>query len=239
MRHDENEVWSPILPIIVVVVGAFVLWILAVVRMFLSAFFDTPTMDRFILAMAKTASTLEIAIAIIGFALLVAAFLAYPGSQVDDDLRMQISNLSARFEKWRDRYSEFDAYLGYAKDWADSMLTIGQGRIDKNEWNNLIHTAIIYNQRLSEAFQRLGPVEQSISVSIQSISIRVEDHYLSKVRLSIILAAIGLGLIVLAIILPSSETLLGVLATGLVDPSLEGQEKLNAILEMKQLLRSL
>lgn len=239
-HRNLNEVWKPILPI--AVVAASILWfIVETIKLATSVVFDQNVLSGIGLAVAKAASTIEIAIAVIGLALLVAAFIAYPGSKVDDDLRIQLNNLSSRFEEWRERYVWFDAYVGYAKDWAESMMRFDQikSAIDQNNWNDLVHRAIVYHDKLESAVQRMKPLEAFFDGSIELIRTEVENDYMSKARFSIILAAIGLGLIVLALILPSSDTLLGVIASGLVDPSLVGQERLNAISEMKNLLKSL
>lgn len=241
MYHRSlTEMWKPILPIAVVSFCA-VWFLVETVKWTTSAVFEPAVLSGISIAVAKTASTIEIAIAVIGFALLVAAFIAYPGSDGDEGLRDRVTQLEYSVAHWKDRYSWFDAYVGYAKDWAESMMRLGQNRspIDQNDWNDLIHRAIVYHDKLEEALQRIKPLEAFFDGSLELVKMEVENDYMSKARFSIILAAIGLGLIVLALILPSSDTLLGIIASNTIDPSLQGQERLQAIIDMRNLLKSL
>lgn len=191
--------------------------------------------NSIIIAAAKAASSIETVIAAIGMVLIVAGFVTYPGLK-DDETSEEIRKLRTNLDTWLDRYEWFDAYLkGANKGMQELRLLAGR----KAELYELVEKVGDHIEELEMLFQRVTPLYDFFDSRIAIMEHQTEAHRERDTQLAIILSAIGLGLLVIAIILPSTDTLLGFLASSMVDPSLEGQERLQAILKMKSVLTSL
>lgn len=193
-----------------------------------------------LLMFAQSATMLETMIGIIGMSLLAVSMLIYWSEQ--DHIREQIDNIESKILEWTECYEWFEYYLKSAKLWQDRSSTIifynGQEEMEKH-WVELKNKTEDYNLMLKETYGRLDPLNTVLQRIGLTLRVSLENDYEKSLTISLILAVIGTGLLILAIILPGTDSMLSLIADQMVDPSLQGEDRITEILKIKDMLKSL
>lgn len=193
-----------------------------------------------LLMFAQSATMLETMIGIIGMSLLAVSMLIYWSEQ--DHIREQIDNIESKILEWTECYEWFEYYLKSAKLWQDRSSTIifynGQEEMEKH-WVELKNKTEDYNLMLKETYGRLDPLNTVLQRIGLTLRVSLENDYEKSLTISLTLAVIGTGLLILAIILPGTDSMLSLIADQMVDPSIQGEDRITEILKIKDMLKSL
>lgn len=193
-----------------------------------------------LIMLAKSASAVEAGMGVLGVSLLIMALVNYPDRQ--DLLRERVDFLKNSIEAWIEQYEWFHHYLQNAKTWmiqsTKLMFDTNQSNLESH-WTELRDKTEEYNYRLKEAYNRIAPVDDELQRLIPILERRIEDQYEATVAFSIIMAGIGMALVVAAVALPGTDSMLGFVASQMVDPSLSGEARLEQALRIKEALKSL
>lgn len=213
---------------------------IGVLGFFLSIIVSGDIMMAIMLMIAQAASTIEFMIGTIGLTLLIASLLIYQTDQ--DRVNKRLDGLEKIVLQWTEQYSWFEYYLKSAKLWKDQSTTLifkaNQGEMEKY-WIELKSKTEKYNAMLEETYEKIKPLNGTIQQTMLSLRRGLENHYEKNVSVSLILALIGLGMMLMAIVLPGTDSMLGLIAGQIVDPALQGEERINAILRLKETLKTL
>ena len=193
-----------------------------------------------LLMLAQSATTLEVMIGLIGVTLMIMAMLFYNPYQ--DRIRAKLDNIETRIIQWTEQYGWFHYYLESSKLYQDQSSTLifhASQEEMKKYWAELKSKTEEYNLMLKETYDRIDPLNTTLQQVQSSLRSSMEIDYEKNLTISLILAAVGLGMLLLAIALPGTDSMLGLVAGQMVDPSLIGEERLNEILRIKDMLKSL
>ncbi len=193
-----------------------------------------------LLMLAQSATTLEVMIGLMGVTLMIMAMFFYESDQ--DRIRAKLDNIETRIIQWTEQYGWFHYYLESSKLYQDQSSTLifhaRQEEIEKY-WAELKSKTEEYNLMLKETYDRIDPLNTTLQQVQSSLRNSMEIDYEKNLTISLILAAVGLGMLLLAIALPGTDSMLGLVAGQMVDPSLIGEERITEILRIKDMLKSL
>lgn len=193
-----------------------------------------------LIMLAKSASAVEAGMGVLGVSLLIMALVNYPDRQ--DLLRERVDLLTSSIETWFEQYEWFHHYLQSAKTYMNraAKLTFDASQSEmEDRWTEVKNETAGYNCMLKEAYDRIVPVNEGLQRLIPILQRRIEDQYEATVAFSIIMAGIGMALVVAAVALPGTDSMLGFVASQMVDPSLSGEARLEQALRIKEVLKSL
>lgn len=198
------------------------------------------TKQTALILLAKSASAIEAGMGVLGVALLIMALINYPDRQ--DLLRERVDLLKNSIETWFEQYEWFHHYLQSAKTYMNraAKLTFDASQSEMEaRWTEVKNETAGYNCMLKEAYDRIAPIDDGLQRLIPLLQRRIEDQYEVTAAFSIIMASIGMALVVAAVALPGTDSMLGFVASQMVDPSLIGEDRIEQALRIKEALKSL
>ena len=198
------------------------------------------TKQTALILLAKSASAIEAGMGVLGVALLIMALINYPDRQ--DLLRERVDLLKNSIETWFEQYEWFHHYLQSAKTYMNraAKLTFDASQSEMEaRGTEFKNETAGYNCMLKEAYDRIAPIDDGLQRLIPLLQRRIEDQYEVTAAFSIIMASIGMALVVAAVALPGTDSMLGFVASQMVDPSLIGEDRIEQALRIKEALKSL
>lgn len=198
-----------------------------------------------LLMLAQSATALEMMIGLIGVTLMLTALLIYGAEQdkIQDHIRKQLDGIKSETVQWVDQFGWFTYYLSKVELWQTQTsnlisLCIKEEDIEKHcldlkrkteEYTSILQEVREKVDSLNDLLQRIGP----------SLQAQLDRDHEKDRTIALGLATVGLAMFLFAVIMPGTDSLLGLVAEQMVDPSLDGEERITEILRIKDMLKSI
>lgn len=198
-----------------------------------------------LLMLAQSATALEMMIGLIGITLMFTALLIYGAEQdkFQAHISKQLDDIKSEIVQWVDQFGWFTYYLSKVEvlqTQTSNLISLclkeeeSRSTVSDLKRKTEVYASILQEVRekvdsLNDLLQRIGP----------SLQAKLERDYEKDRTIALGLATVGLAMLLFAVIMPGTDSLLGLVAEQMVDPSLHGEERLREIFRIKDMLKSL